>query len=484
MAGHAFDRAINDQFFFAATGMDPDRIAGIVKRALRGTDGGELYMQRSMAKALSWAEGQLMSNASHLDQGFGFRQIAGDAVAYAHSNELSERAIRNAAAATKGIRNHAGLLGSIALPGIQNLPRIYTGENPLTDVSEQDRIQILEEIDAYVRAADPRIQKVSASISTSWDIVTIIRQDGQRVDDLRPMSSMSVSIVAEENGRKENGRSALTGRLTLTDLFQQKSWKDMADKAIAQARTNLRAIDAPSGDMPVIIGNGWGGVLLHEAVGHGLEGDAARKGRTVFKTGLLGTKVASDCVTILDQGDMGGARGSLAFDDEGTPTRKNTLIENGILVGYMQDNVNARLMGVQSTGNGRRENYAFAPIPRMTTTYMQAGQYDLGEMIESIDHGIYAVDFAGGQVDTVTGSYVFASTEAYLIKGGKIIAPVKGVILDGNGPKSMSMVDMVGNDLQIAQQGSCGKAGQSVAVGIGQPSVKLRGIKVGGTMPS
>lgn len=485
MAGHAFDRAINDQFFFAATGMDPDKISGIVKRALRGTDGGELYLQRSIAKSLSWSEGKLMANASHLDQGFGFRQIAGDAVAYAHSNELSERAIRNAVSATKGIRNHVNLLGTIALPPAQNIARIYTGENPLTDVAENDRIQILEEIDAYVRAADPRITKVSASISTSWDIVTIIRHDGQRLDDLRPMSVMSVAVVAEENGRKENGRSALTGRVTLTDLFQQQTWKDMADKAIAQARTNLIAIDAPSGDMPVIIGNGWGGVLLHEAVGHGLEGDAARKGRTVFKTSLLGQKVASDCVTILDQGDMGGARGSLAFDDEGTPTRKNILIENGVLKGYMQDSVNARLMGVESTGNGRRESYASAPIPRMTTTFMQAGKYELEEMIASIKtRGIYAVDFAGGQVDTVTGSYVFASTEAYLIENGKIVAPVKGVILDGNGPQSMSMVDMVGNDLKIAQQGSCGKANQSVAVGIGQPSVKLRGIKVGGTTPS
>lgn len=484
MAGHAFDRAINDQFFFAATGMDPDRISGMVKRALRGTDGGELYLQRSMAKSLSWSEGKLMANASHLDQGFGFRQIAGDAVAYAHSNELSERAIRNAVSATKGIRNHVNLMGTIALPSTKDLPRIYTGENPLTDVSERERIEILEEIDAYVRDADPRITKVSASISTSWDIVTIIRHDGQRLDDLRPMSSMSVAVVFEENGRKENGRSALTGRVTLTDLFQQTTWKDMADRAIAQGRTNLLAIDAPSGDMPVIIGNGWGGVLLHEAVGHGLEGDAARKGRTVFKTSLMGQKVASDCVTIVDQGDMGGARGSLAFDDEGTPTRKTSLIENGILVGYMQDSINARMMGVESTGNGRRESYASAPIPRMTTTYMQPGQYELDEMIESIDRGIYAVDFAGGQVNTVTGSYVFASTEAYLIEKGKIVAPVKGVILDGNGPKSMSMVDMVGNDLKIAQQGSCGKAGQSVAVGIGQPSVKLRGIKVGGTQPS
>ena len=478
-----FDNSVNNQFFFAATGMDPEKIRKLVTRSLHNADGGELFLQRSLSRSLSFAEGKLRSNSAHLDQGFGFRQIAGDAVAYAHSNELTEKAIRDAANATRGIRNHVGVMGKIAMPSANNLPRIYTGENPLTDIPERDRIKILEEIDAYVRAADPRITKVSASIATSWDIVTIIRHDGQRLDDLRPMSMISVSVVAEENGRKENGRSALTGRTTLTDLFNQQSWKETADRAIAQAGVNLRSINAPSGEMPVIIGNGWGGVLLHEAVGHGLEGDSARKGRTVFETGLLGQKVASDNVTILDQGNIEGARGSLAFDDEGTPTQKNILIENGILRGYMQDTINARMMGVAPTGNGRREDYSHAPIPRMTTTYMQPGQYTLAEMIESVDKGIYAVDFSGGQVDTVTGSYVFASTEAYLIEKGKIVAPVKGVILDGNGPHSMKLVDMVGNDLQIAQQGSCGKAGQSVAVGIGQPSVKLRGIKVGGTSP-
>lgn len=477
-------QSVNDRFFFAATGMDPEKIRQLVTRSLNKADGGELFLQRSVSHSLSYADRQLRSNSSHLDQGFGFRQIAGDAVAYAHSNELTEKAIRDAAAATRGIRNHAAGLGKIAMPSANNLPRLYTGENPLTDIPERDRIRILQEIDAYVRDSDPRIKQVSASLSTSWDIVTIIRHDGQRLDDLRPMSMIVVSVVAEENGRKENGRSALTGRTTLTDLFTQQSWKDMADRAIAQARTNLRAIAAPSGEMPVIIGNGWGGVLLHEAVGHGLEGDAARKGQTVFETRLLGQKVASDNVTILDQGNIEGARGSLNFDDEGTPTQKNVLIENGVLRGYMQDTINARMMGVAPTGNGRRESYSHAPIPRMTTTYMQPGEYELVEMIESVDRGIYAVDFSGGQVDTVTGSYVFAATEAYLIEKGKIVAPVKGVILDGNGPRSMKMVDMVGNDLQIAHQGSCGKAGQSVAVGIGQPSVKMRGIKVGGTSPS
>lgn len=484
MVESAFNASVNDHFFFAATGMDPDKLRKLVASALKQADGGELFLQRSVNHSLNFSEGQLKNNNSSLDQGFGFRQIAGGSVAYAHSNELTEKAIRAAASATRGIRNHVDLMGSIALPPSREMPRIYTGENPLTDMSEAERIQILEEIDAYVRAADPRITRVSANISTSWDIVTLIRRDGHRLDDLRPMSTISVSVVTEENGRKENGRCALSGRSTLTELFARHNWKDMADKAIAQAGTNMRAIDAPSGEMPVIIGNGWGGVLLHEAVGHGLEGDAARKGQTVYKTSLVGEKVASDNVTIIDEGNMHGARGSLAFDDEGTPTQQNILIENGILRGYMQDTINARLMGVAPTGNGRREDYSHAPIPRMTTTYMQAGDYTLEEMIESIDRGIYAVDFAGGQVDTVTGSYVFASTEAYLIEKGKIIAPVKGVILDGNGPRSMKMVDMVGNDIEIAHQGSCGKGGQNVAVGIGQPSVKMRGIKVGGTAPS
>ncbi len=484
MAGYSFDRQINNQFFFAATGMDADRIAGIVKRALRGTDGGELYLQRRMSKSLGWREGRLISNNSGLDQGFGFRQIAGDAVAYAHSNEMTERAIRSAARATNGIRNHAGLMGTIALPASHDVPRIYTGENPLLDMPEADQIKILQDVDSYVRAADPRIEKVAIDIATSWDVVTIIRQDGVRLDDVRPMSSMFLSVVINEKGRKENGRGSVTGRVMLSDLFKKTGWKEIADTAIEKARISLRAIAAPSGDMPVIVGNGWGGVLLHEAVGHGLEGDAARKGQTVFETGLLGQKVASDGVTIIDQGNIEGARGSLLFDDEGTPTQKNTLIEDGVLVGYMQDMVNARLMGVAPTGNGRRESYQHMPIPRMTTTYMQPGPYTLDEMIESVDRGIYAVDFAGGQVDTATGSYVFAATEAYLIEKGRIIAPVKGVVLDGNGPQSMRMVDMVGSDMQIANQGMCGKGGQSVPVGIGQPPVKLRGIKVGGTAPS
>ncbi|AEP08595.1 TldD/PmbA family protein [Micavibrio aeruginosavorus] len=483
MADYPFDASVNNRFFFAATGMDPDAVTKIVRNGLAKADGGELYLQRTQGKSISWSDGKLQSNSSSMDQGFGFRYIAGDAVAYAHSNNLSEKSIANAARTTRDIRNHADMMGKIALPS-HGANRIYTGESPLADMTEAAQIQLLGEIDAYVRAADTRIVDVSAAISTSWDIVTIIRQDGTRLDDLRPMSSLNISVVAEENGRRETGRGSLSSRTILTRMFNAKSWHDVADKAIKQAQTNLRAIAAPSGDMPVIVANGWGGVLLHEAVGHGLEGDAARKGSTVFKTSMIGQKVAADCVTIVDQGDFTEARGSLSFDDEGVPTQRNVLIENGILRGYMQDTLNARLMGVAPTGNGRRESYEHAPIPRMTTTYMEGGKYTLDEMIESVDRGIYAVDFSGGQVDTVSGSYVFASTEAYLIENGKIVAPVKGVILEGNGPKSMGLVEMVGNDMEIAQSGSCGKDGQSVPVGIGQPSVKLRGIRVGGTEPS
>lgn len=483
MGDYPFSKSVNDQFFFTATGMDPDKVSRIVTRGLRGADGGELYLQRSENRSMSWSEGRLKSNVQSVDQGFGFRYIAGDAIAYAHSNDLSEKEISTASRVTGGIRNHQSMMGVIALPGL-NAPRLYTADNPLDDLSQEERIKILGEIDAYVRSSDPRIQKVSAAIMTDWDIVTIIRQDGQRLDDLRPMSQLSISIVAEENGRRENGRGSLSARTTLSTLFNRTAWKQVADKAILQAQTNLRAIAAPSGDMPVIIGNGWGGVLLHEAVGHGLEGDAARKGSTVFKTSLLGQKVAADSVTIIDQGNFPDARGALAFDDEGVPTQRNVLIQNGVLVGYMQDLINSRMMGVAPTGNGRRESYEHAPIPRMTTTYMEAGSYDPQEIIESVDRGIYAVDFSGGQVDTVTGNYVFASTEAYLIENGKIGAPVKGVILEGNGPKSMGLVEMVGNDMSIAQSGSCGKAGQSIPVGIGQPTVKLRGIRVGGTSPS
>jgi TldD protein len=332
-----------------------------------------------------------------------------------------------------------------------------------------------------VRAKDTRVKEVRASIGTNWSAVSIIRRDGTRFDDLRPSSLMVISVTAEENGCREEGVDVATGRVLLSELFSQNAWKDMADKALAQADTALRAIDAPASEgMPVVIGNGFGGVLLHEAVGHGMEGDAAYKGSTVFKKELLGQRIASENVTVIDQGNIPGSSGALHFDDEGTPTQSTILIEKGILRGYMHDSRSARIMGVAPTGNGRRESFKYPPIPRMTSTFMLAGKYEHDEIIASVNDGIYVDSFTGGQVDPTSGNYVFAASGAFEIKQGRIAAPLKGVTLIGNVLEAMDLVEMVGNDLSISS-GNCGKEGQSVRVGLGQPTVKMKSMKIGGT---
>lgn len=478
-------RSITDKFFFADTGMDSERVAKLVTAALRQADGGELFLQRVMEKSSAFSDGRLVSSTpTSLDQGFGFRFISGESASYAHSSDLSEASIKKLASTTKAIRNYSPSTGRVAVPSTSIvLPSYYTAENPLDDISDVDRIKMLEEIDAYARAADSRVIQVSASMTSSWDVVTIIRHDGQRFDDVRPMSQIAVSVIVKEADRKEQGSASVGKRMILTDIFADHSWKSLVDDALHQATTNLRAMPAPSGDLPVVLGNGWAAVMLHESVGHGLEGDAARKGASVY-AGMVGQKVASDIVTIIDQGNIGDERGSLHFDDEGMPTQKTTLIENGTLQGYMQDSVSARIMGVAPTGNGRRERYNYQPITRMTTTYMAPGQSDPEDIIASVKDGIYAVQFAGGQVDTVSGDYVFAPTLAFRIRDGKIAEPIKNAVLTGNGPESMRQVEMVGNDLQLGTRGMCGKAGQSVPVGVGQPTVKMRGIKVGGSQPS
>lgn len=479
-------RSITDQFFFANTGMDPDRVTQIVKTALNKADGGELYLQRSMAKSSGFSDGRLVSSAPpSLDQGFGFRFISGESASYAHSSDLSEGSIKKLAAVTKAIRNYSPSTGRVAVPSSPGilLPSYYTADNPLDNISDADRIKMLEEINDYARAADSRVIQVSASLFSSWDAVTIIRHDGKRFDDVRPMSQVSVSLIVKEGDRKEQGSASVGMRMVLTDIFGNHSWKSLVDDALHQATTNLGAMPAPSGDLPVVLGNGWAAVMLHESVGHGLEGDSARKGASAY-AGLVGQPVASSIVTIIDQGNITDERGSLNFDDEGMPTQRTTLIENGILQGFMQDSVSARIMGVAPTGNGRREGYNCQPMTRMTTTYMAPGQSDPEEIIASVKDGVYAVQFAGGQVDTVSGDYVFAPTLAFRIRNGKVAEPIKNAVLTGNGPDSMRQVEMVGNDLQLGTTGMCGKSGQSVPVGVGQPTVKMRGIKVGGSQPS
>ncbi len=476
-------RTLTDHFFFGSDSTStPDQTAAFVAKALVRADGGELFLQRSVSHVLVFSDGKLETNKKSMSQGFGFRRIVGDSAAYAFSNELSAGAFNRAAKATTEILRHRNLTTKIELPSTAVLPLLYTNENPLEEMPEQERVKLLSDIDQYARSRDSRIKQVNVAIGTSWSPISIIRRDGTRLDDLRPMAQLSVSIMMEENGHREDGQTQLSGRVLLSDLLLQTDWRELVDHAVAQANTSLRAIDAPAGEMPVVIGNGWGAVLLHEAVGHGLEGDAARKGSTAFKMELLGQKVASDNVTVFDQGNIPGARGSLNFDDEGTPTQMTTLIEKGFLVGYMHDSLSARALGVAPTGNARRESFKNMPIPRMTTTFMAAGQHDPEEIIASVDRGVYVVDFRGGQVDTASGNFVFAATESYMIENGKVGSPVKGVTLIGNGPEAMTKVDMVGNDLAIGRGGSCGKDRQTVPVGLGQPTVKIgRSIKVGGT---
>lgn len=478
-------RRIADQFFFANTGMDPDRVTRLVTSTLAKADGGELFLQRIMEKSAAFSDGRLVSSAPpSLDQGFGFRYVSGESASYAHSPDLSEASIKKLAGVTKAIRDYSPSTGRVAVAGTGLIvPSYYTADNPLDDISDADRIKMLEEINAYARAADSRVLQVSASMASSWEVVTIIRHDGQRFDDVRPMSQVSVSLIVKDGDRKEKGSASVGCRMVLSDIFASHSWKSIVDDALHQATTNLRAMPAPSGDLPVVLGNGWAAVMLHEAVGHGLEGDAARKGASVYAQ-LVGQKVASDKVTIIDQGNIAHERGSLHFDDEGMPTQKNILIENGILKGFMQDSVSARIMGVEPTGNGRRETYRCQPITRMTTTFMAPGESDPAEIISSVKDGVYAVQFAGGQVDTVSGDYVFAPTLAFRIRDGKVAEPIKNAVLTGNGPESMRQVEMVASDLALGTTGMCGKAGQSVPVGVGQPTVKMRGIKVGGSQPS
>lgn len=481
-------RSIADQFFFSSTGLDAGQVTKQVQKALHGADGGELFMSHSVSRQLSWSDGKLRSNYPGLSEGFMLRYVVDDAEGYATSNDFSAKSLSTAAKTARQIKTYREGTGGIALPSALSAQRFYTQDNPLDDVSLPDRIKLLEDIDHKIRLMEPSVTQVSMSIASSWEVVTIIRQDGQRLDDVRPMTTVSLSLVGAKDGRTETGRSGYGARGMLSDFFNTVGVDSLVDRALNQLRTNMRAIAAPSGEMPVILGPGAAAVMLHEAVGHGLEGDFNRIGSSAF-SGKIGKRVASKGVTILDQGNLSdgfpGHHGSLMFDDEGVPTRQTVLIEDGILKAYMQDSKNARLMKMAPTGNGRREGYSDLPIPRMTTTYMQAGQRTQEEMIASIKgQAIFAKEFAGGQVDITSGKFVFVAQEAYLVNDGKIVAPVKGASLIGDGPDAMKKIDMIGNDLVIDKgTWTCGKSGQSVPVGVGQPSLLMRGIKVGGTAP-
>jgi TldD protein len=404
--------------------------------------------------------------------------VTGETTAFAHANEISVDAIGRAAATLKLLDPAKG---EPAPPPARTNQAMYSPDNPLTQVPFADKVALCQKIDAAARARDPRVAQVSVSLTGSWRVIEIIRGDGFVASDVRPLVRLGVSIVAADNGRRETGSFGMGGRYGYEHLFDQATWNRAIDEALGQALTNLRSVAAPAGEMPVVLGPGWCGVLLHEAVGHGLEGDFNRKGTSAF-SGRIGERVAAPGVTVVDDGAMEHRRGSLTIDDEGTPTRRNVLIEDGILKGYLQDRLNARLMGMEPTGSGRRESFAHAPMPRMTNTFMLGGKDEPGELVSQVKDGIFAKSFGGGQVDITSGKFVFSCTEAYRIRNGKLAEPVKGATLIGDGPTVLTRVKGIGNDLALDEGvGVCGKGGQSIPAGVGQPSLLIDGLTVGGT---
>jgi TldD protein len=456
-----------------------ERLKAIVADAVQGADDGELFLESSESEALMFDNGRLKTANYSTDQGFGLRAVAGEAAGYAHSSELSEAALLRATDAVSAVKS--GYSGTLADAPPRTNRHLYGDGNPLSAPSFEEKAKLLTEIDAYVRNADPRVRQVTASLAASWQHVEIVRGDGQVVRDIRPLVRMNVAVVAGDGDRQESGSYGAGGRKGFGEFVAEGSWKHAADEALRQALVNLEAVPAPAGTFDIVLSSGWPGVMLHEAVGHGLEGDFNRKQTSAF-AGLMGQQVAAKGVTVVDDGTIAERRGSLTIDDEGTPTNRNVLIEDGKLVGYMQDRQNARLMGVAATGNGRRESYAHQPMPRMTNTYMTEGGYTPEEIIASVKNGVYAVSFGGGQVDITSGKFVFGCTEAYMIENGKVTQAIKGAMLIGNGPDAMHRVTMVGNDLKLDNGiGMCGKAGQGVPVGVGQPHLRMNQMTLGGT---
>jgi len=458
---------------------DEDAVRRVLAETLAGADDGELFIEHGQSESLAFDNGRLKGGSFNTDQGFGLRAVAGEAVGYAHAGELSLSALKRASDAVGAVTR--GYSGSYAAAPQGTNRRLYGDENPIGEPSFEAKVALLSDIDAYLRARDPKVRQVSASIAASWQVVDILRADGHRMHDVRPMTRLNISVVVGDGDRQESGSYGVGGRRGFGDFIATDNWRHGADEALRQALVNLEAIDAPAGTMDVVLSSGWPGVMLHEAVGHGLEGDFNRKKTSAF-AGLLGSQVAAKGVTVVDDGTIEQRRGSLTIDDEGTPSAYNVLIDDGKLVGYMQDRQNARLMGMQPTGNGRRESYAHVPMPRMTNTYMLSGDKTPEEIIASVKKGIYAVSFGGGQVDITSGKFVFGCTEAYLIEDGKIGAPVKGAMLIGNGPDAMQRISMIGNDMKLdTGMGNCGKGGQWVPVGVGQPHLRMNDMTVGGT---
>jgi TldD protein len=460
-------------------GLDRVRVGKLLDRGLEGADDGELFLEYTQSEMLMFDNHRLKQATYDTSQGFGLRAVKDEAVGYAHASEVSEAAIARAADAVRAVKG--GHSGSYADAPARSNVRLYGDENPLAAPAFEAKVKLLEAIDAYARNKDERVRQVTASLGASWQAVDIVRPDGQTYRDIRPLVRVNVSVVAGSGDRQESGSYGYGGREAYERFIEPAAWQHAVDQAVRQALVNLESIPAPAGEMDVVLGPGWPGVMLHEAVGHGLEGDFNRKKTSAF-AGLMGQQVATKGVTVVDDGTIAGRRGSLSIDDEGTPTHRTVLIEDGILVGYMQDRQNARLMNMKPTGNGRRESHAHVPMPRMTNTYMLAGDREPGEIIASVKNGIYAVNFGGGQVDITSGKYVFGVTEAYRIENGKLGPALKGAMLIGNGPTDLRRVSMVGNDMLLDTGiGTCGKNGQGVPVGVGQPTLRMDRITVGGT---
>ncbi len=458
--------------------LDPDLAATLTRDALSRCDDGELYLQYSASESFSFDDGRLKTADYSVGSGFGLRGVSGETTGFAHANEISADAIRRAAD-TLSLLDPARQTPAAA-PKRTNV-HLYTGDSPLEAVPFADKVALCQRIDAAARARDPRVCQVSVSLAGSWDVVEIVRADGFRATDVRPLVRLGVSLVVEQGGKRETAYHGQGGRTLYDDLFKPETWERAITVALDRAIVNLDSVAAPAGEQTVLVGPGWPGVLLHEAVGHGLEGDFNRKGTSVF-SGRIGERVAAPGVTVVDDGAIGHRRGSLSIDDEGTPTGETVLIEDGVLAGYMQDRLNARLMGVPATGNGRRQSFAHAPMPRMTNTFMRSGQDDPGELLSRVKNGIYAKSFGGGQVDITSGKFVFSCTEAYQVENGRIGAPIKGATLIGDGLTVLNRVTGIGNDLALDEGvGICGKGGQTVPAGVGQPTLLVEGITVGGT---
>ena len=455
------------------------QLEAVVSDVLHGADDGELFVEYREQESLVFDNGRLKAGDFSTDQGFGLRAVAGEAIGYAHAGDLSEAALRRAASTVGAVRS--GRSGTLAASPRGTNRHLYGESNPIPEPGFEQKVKLLQEIDSYLRARSDEVRQVSVSLASQWQVVEILRPDGQILRDVRPLVRLNISVVAGRGNRQETGSSGAGGRTGFGGFMLAENWRVLADEALGRARINLEAVPAPAGTFDIVLGSGWPGVMLHEAVGHGLEGDFNRKKTSAF-SGLLGQQVAARGVTVVDDGTIAERRGSITIDDEGTPTNRTVLIEDGRLVNYMQDRQNARLMGMDATGNGRRQSYAHAPMPRMTNTMMLNGESSPEEIIASVKDGIYAVSFGGGQVDITSGKFVFGCTEAYRIRNGTVAEPLKGAMLIGNGPDAMHRVTMIGNDAALDTGiGNCGKSGQWVPVGVGQPHLRMDKMTIGGT---